>query len=92
VDDVRQPHSGWALARTVKEAIHILETQPVEEISLDYMIGNSDEENFSPVARHIVSMPEAKRPKRVHIHTASAQGARDLRRILEGHVEEIVRS
>ena len=64
VDDVRRAPAGWTAARTVDEALRLLKTQRVEEVSLDYMIGNSLENNFSPVAKMIASLPEKERPKK----------------------------
>ena len=89
VDDVRTPPPGWDLARTVQEAIDFLGANFYEEVSLDYMIGETMEPNFSPVARFIVSLPKEKRPRVVYIHTASSHGARELYRIMEGFVDEI---
>ncbi len=91
VDDARTPPPGWQLARTVQEAIHLLDTDTFEDVSLDYVIGYDDQENFSPVAKHIVSLSQEKRPKRVYIHTSSSFGARKLEGILYGHVDKIIR-
>ncbi len=90
VDDVRPAPAGWRLARTVEQAVHLLETESVEELSLDYVIGVYPENNFSPVARHVARMPADRRPKTVYLHTSSLQGARELQGILEGYVQEIV--
>lgn len=38
VDDIRRCPDGWQLARTVTEAIRILATQDVTEVSLDHDI------------------------------------------------------
>ncbi len=89
VDDVRTPPQGWSLARTVQEAVEFLGKNAVDEVSLDYMIGDSLAQNFSPVARFIVTLPDDRRPRVVHIHTASSHGARELYGILEGFVKEI---
>jgi len=91
VDDVRTAPAGWETARTVPEAIAILEKEAVEEVSLDFMIGDRFSDNFTPVAHFIVTLPEEKRPRRVLVHTSSASGAQMLFAILKGHVKEIVR-
>jgi hypothetical protein len=90
VDDVRPIPDGWTGARTVEEAVRILESDSVEELSLDYMIGDSPENNFSPVARFVVTLPPEKRPRLVRLHTSSPSGARVLESILRGHVGEIL--
>lgn len=87
VDDVRSPPSGWALARTVKEAIGILEVGGVTEVSLDYFIGEGEGGTFLPVAHYIADMPKSQRPKRAHLHTASSAGAARLAQALNGTVE-----
>jgi hypothetical protein len=89
VDDIRPVPAGWALARTVAEAVAALDAGGVEEVSLDFMIGDRFQDNFAPVARHIAAMPAEKRPRRVTLHTSSAEGARLLRQILEGAVEVV---
>lgn len=38
VDDIRKEPEGWTRARSVTEAIRILDTMPVFEVSLDYDI------------------------------------------------------
>lgn len=40
LDDVRTPPEGWVWVKTVKEAIQILSTGKVEEISLDHDLGD----------------------------------------------------
>ncbi|MBL0058713.1 MAG: hypothetical protein IPP35_06325 [Elusimicrobia bacterium] len=86
MDDLRSPPPGWLLARTVQEALSILEAGGAEEVSLDYFIGNGEGGNFLPVAHFIAQMPESRRPRRVRIHTASDAGASALARALAGAV------
>lgn len=38
IDDLRDAPKGWTLAKSVTEAIRILDTQPVLEVSLDHDI------------------------------------------------------
>jgi hypothetical protein len=59
------------------------------ELSLDFMIADRFQDNFAPVARHILTMPREKRPRLVHVHTSSPDGARLLIQILTGHVDEV---
>jgi hypothetical protein len=87
VDDLRTPPSGWRLARTVEEARRCLDTEIVEEVSLDYFIGNGEGGTFLPVARHIAGLAPERRPKRVRLHTASDAGAARLAAALDGLVE-----
>ncbi|MBL8023724.1 MAG: hypothetical protein JNK54_05510 [Elusimicrobia bacterium] len=89
VDDVRMPPGGWVLARTVAEALHLLEEGDVTDVSLDYFIGEGEGGTFLPVAHFISDMPEGKRPQRVRLHTASDAGAARLAHALNGSVELI---
>lgn len=96
VDDLRVPPKDWVLARTITEAIRLIDTESVEEVSLDHDIcyvntdtGRTADETFEPVARYIAvfnqllesqGIPEIK----VQIHTANPVGAQRMRNILEG--------
>lgn len=91
VDDVRTPPAGWRLARTVAEAQAVLETETVDEVSLDYYIGEGEGGTFMPVAETIAALPEARRPRRVRLHSASDAGAARMARVLSGRVPEILR-
>ena len=91
VDDVRTPPAGWRLARTVAEAQALLERETVEEVSLDYYIGDGEGGTFLPVAETIAALPEDRRPRRVRLHSASDAGAARMARVLSGRVPEIIR-
>lgn len=68
VDDIRKAPEGWHHAKTVTEAIRVLDTMEVAEVSLDHdisykvSIGHGDPrpfaspETFEPVARFIARM------------------------------------
>lgn len=71
VDDLRKCPDGWTLARTVTEAIRILATREVEEVSLDHDISHKigmDQiarpfpcgETFEPVAWFLVEQAKAR--------------------------------
>ena len=42
LDDVRTPPEGWVWAKTAQEAIDLLLTREIEEISLDHDLGEGD--------------------------------------------------
>jgi uncharacterized membrane protein len=92
VDDVRPVPDGWRLARTVEEALLLLQSEIFEEVSLDYMIGHTPARTFAPVAHFIAQLPPERRPKKVFLHTSSPLGARELERILSGYVKAIIRA
>lgn len=89
VDDVRiPPDKDWKLARTITEAVRILATTPVSEVSLDHDIcyvntdsGRVPEETFEAVAWYIALMPKEHRPV-VKIHSGNPLADKKLKAIL----------
>ena len=86
VDDLRKCPEGWELARTNTEAIRLLATGYVEEISIDHdiCVPNIEfvsdvvkkrlqigQETFQPVVYYIIAMQPEHRPKKVTMHTAN---------------------
>lgn len=95
VDDLRQPPPGWHWVRSVTEAIRVLDTIPVLEISVDHDIchtkersgiliptGESCNETFEPVVRFLAMMPANHMPSRIVIHTSNPTAAEKLTTIL----------
>lgn len=89
VDDQRWCPKGWIQAKSVTEAIRILATQPVDEVSLDHDIvdlGLShfsspmfSEESFFAVAYYIALM---KYKPKVRIHTANIHKGYEMAKVL----------
>lgn len=92
VDDIRRCPDGWHLCRTITEAIRILATQEVSEISLDHDIAHYKQigeaglsvafdcnETYEAIAWYVALMPN--RPT-VHFHTANPAGEQKMRAIL----------
>ena len=90
VDDMRICPDGWELARTNTEAIRLLATGYVEEISCDHdicvpnvqNIGEAvrkrlqiGQETFQPVIYYICLMKPEDRPKKITLHTANEPAA-----------------
>jgi hypothetical protein len=89
VDDLRDCPKGWQVARTITEAIRILSTQPVEEVSLDHDImahvNVASEETFEPVARYLAvlnSILELNNQIKVRIHTSNTTAGKVMADIL----------
>ena len=87
VDDLRKCPEGWTLARNNTEAIRLLATGYVEEISIDHDICvpfsgelssgvrrrlEIGKETFQPVVYYIIAMVPELRPKKITMHTANA--------------------
>ncbi len=91
VDDSRQTPGDWQRARTVTEAVRILATMSVEEISLDHDIEcydnkrgvtHTSEETFFPVAWYIALMSKETRPKVIRIHTSNITRGADMAAVM----------
>ena len=99
VDDLRKcPDSSWTLARTNTEAIRLLATGHVQEISIDHdicVVNFSQisepvrrrlaigEETFQPIIYYIALMKAEDRPKKITIHTANPSAAIRMAGILK---------
>lgn len=102
IDDWRPAPEGWHWARSNSEAIRILATVPVSEVSLDHDISHyisarecgqmhliECRDDFRATAYYILAMDPNKKPSRVVIHTGNPVGANEMRRLLEGHIEHL---
>lgn len=100
VDDLRKCPEGWTLARTNTEAIRLLATGYVEEISIDHdiCVPNVEfiaegvrkrlqigQETFQPVVYYIIAMNPEFRPKIINMHTANVGAGRMLIQLMEQH-------
>lgn len=100
VDDLRKCPEGWTLARTNTEAIRLLATGYVEEISIDHdiCVPNVEfisevvrkrlqigQETFQPVVYYIIAMNPEFRPKIINMHTANVGAGRMLVQLMEQH-------
>jgi len=87
VDDKKLCPKGWHRAKTITEAIRILTSYPVDEISLDHDIENS-EETFEPVAHFLAHFrgetysEECPEGIKIRIHTGNVDGGRKMANIL----------
>lgn len=91
VDDMRPIPDGWIGARTVSEAIAVLQALHVTHLSLDHDIVFPKQgvdnyqalshETFKGVAYYVATMALEARPH-VRIHTANAGAAKTLCQIL----------
>lgn len=81
LDDKRLPHEGWTWFKTAAEAIHALQTESVEAVSLDHDLGPLDTCGSGyEVAKHIESMAhEGTLPRLAwHLHTQNVVGRRNM--------------
>lgn len=87
VDDLRPAPEGWHWAKTNTEAIRLLATKCVREVSLDHDIRRCSfrkhwtGETFEAVAHYIAAMNEWERP-RVRIHTGNTEAGKRMADII----------
>lgn len=80
VDDERPAPEGWVWSKTVQNAIDTLQLSSVDEMSLDYSLG--DETTALDIMEWLRDHPD-RWPHAIHAHSGSASG-REL-------IEELVR-
>jgi len=100
VDDLRRCPEGWELARNNTEAIRLLSTGYVEEISIDHDIcvpfsGELSEgvrrrlqiggETFQPVVYYITVMKPEFRPKKITMHTSNQPAGEKMILLMQFH-------
>jgi hypothetical protein len=92
IDDLRKCPEGWTLARTITEAIRLLASGYVTEVSCDHDIiacpkvccsQRMGEETYQPVAYYLACMPKELRPTIINFHTANPAGAMRMQGILK---------
>lgn len=73
VDDMRQAPEGWVSVKTAQEAIEILKTGAVEELSLDHDLGAEENGTGYNVLLWIEAAVGERGfvPPILHIHTAN---------------------
>lgn len=74
LDDERPTPDGWVGVRWPEEAIRLLESGMVEEISLDHDLGDDERGTGYDVVLWIEEAVACRkfRPPLIHIHTANA--------------------
>ena len=90
VDDNRHAPEGWLLAKTSKDAINILLTQQVDEISLDYSLAYMEIDTARPILEW---MKENYFPAVIDVHTGSPSGqawlVEQIKTHAPGHLREV---
>ena len=80
LDDERQPPPGWTLVRWPSEAIDLLETGQVTEISLDHDLGDDDRGTGYDVILWIEEMVATRgfSPPKIRVHSANSSARRKM--------------
>lgn len=86
VDDLRDCPVGFVVARTFQEAIHLLENQEVDILSLDHDLGENTEGNLLPSGYDLVKYmcENGLRANKIYIHTDNPVGRTNMYETLQG--------
>ena len=89
LDDERKPPKGWKLVRWPEEAIELLKTGEVTEISLDHDLGDDDHGTGNDVILWIEEQVVIKgfEPPIISVHSANASA----RQKMESGIKSIYR-
>lgn len=81
LDDLRSPPEGWVWAKTVEEAIPIIESGVVEQASLDHDLGEGIDEGY----RLVLWMAEhgGWPSKGMSVHSSNPPGAERMCGVIE---------
>lgn len=83
IDDIRKAPNGWTWVKSSSEAIKMLLSHPIEEISFDHDLGGED------TAYRVATLIEeraynGKIPKMIwHIHSANPIGEKNIRMAMQ---------
>jgi hypothetical protein len=79
LDDLRSTPEGWVRAYTAWEAIELLKTGKVEEISLDYTLGDDNVvgtgHDVIKWIEEAVAIGEFNPPKNIIVHSSNPSGS-----------------
>ncbi|SDO03025.1 hypothetical protein SAMN05518871_109148 [Psychrobacillus sp. OK028] len=86
VDDLRDCPVGFVVARTFQEAIHLLENQKVDILSLDHDLGEDKKGNLLPTGYDLVKYicENNLRANKIYIHTDNPVGRENMYQTLQG--------
>lgn len=80
LDDMRTPPAGWTLVRWPSEAIRLLETGTVTDLSLDHDLGDDDRGTGYDVILWIEEAVALRgfEPPRITIHSANTSARQKM--------------
>lgn len=80
LDDIRKPPAGWKLVKWPDEAIKLLKTGKVEEISLDHDLGDDERGTGYDVVLWIEKAVVTKKfnPPKIKVHSANVSARKKM--------------
>ncbi|WP_425434614.1 cyclic-phosphate processing receiver domain-containing protein [Paenibacillus catalpae] len=82
LDDYRPCPKGFVLARNAAECKLLIDSEPIDILSLDYDLGWNEPTGYE-VVRYLVE--SARYPKKVYLHTSSTAGRMQMYHMLSSH-------
>jgi hypothetical protein len=84
LDDERPAPEGWVLVKTSREAIEVLCTGTVEELSLDHDLGDGNGSGYDVLTwlEEQVYFGRMSCPKSIHIHSANPVGCQRMKQVI----------
>ncbi|XEC92578.1 cyclic-phosphate processing receiver domain-containing protein [Paenibacillus tarimensis] len=82
LDDYRRCPDGFVPARSAEECIMLIDSEPIDVLSLDYDLGQG-QPNGLEVVRHIVA--HQRYPQHIFFHTSSPAGRMQMYQLLANH-------
>ena len=86
VDDLRDCPKGFQIARTLQDAVHLLENYDVNILSLDHDLGEDGHKNLLPTGYDLVKYmcENGLRANKIYIHTDNNVGRENMFKTLLG--------
>jgi hypothetical protein len=80
LDDIRKPPAGWKLVKWPDEAIKLLKTGQVEEISLDHDLGDDERGTGYDVVLWIEEQVVRNKfnPPKIKVHSANVSARKKM--------------
>lgn len=80
LDDLRDIPKGFTSARTIEEAIHLIENYQVHILSLDHDLGMDDNGNLLPTGYDLVKYmcENGLRANKIYLHTSNVVGRKAM--------------
>lgn len=90
LDDIRKPPAGWKLVRWPDEAIKLLKTGKVREISLDHDLGDDEKGTGYDVINWIEEQVVTKGfvPPKITVHSANSSARRKMEQGIRSIVKQ----
>lgn len=98
LDDIRHPPPGWTWVKTPAEAIELLQTGDIAELSLDHDLGLTDHTGREQTGYDVLLWIEQQvvtagfQPPELHVHSANPPATLRMLRVLDAIATRVRRT